>query len=170
MAAIIGLCVCSSLSAVGGWFGGFIPGTEPHFLKEMNTAEWKKVVDDLKVRVEKRNEDMGEMTEKAGPDLSGLPAEERVEFMMMAKNHVQELRESETCEKAKELLDGNKYKDTLSAYPDDIFTFSGSKRKVDVLESAIGLDDDFPKREFDGALEVCAATDEAFEEVLNRFN
>ena len=170
MAAIIALCFCSSLSAAGGWFGGFIPGTEPHFLKEMNATEWKNIANDLKVMNEERKEEMKELDEKAGPDLSGLSADERVEFMMMAKNHTQKLRESETCEKAKELLDGNKFKDTLTAYPNDIFTLSGSKRKREVWESAVGIDDDFPKRELDGALEVCIATDEAFEEIMERFN
>ena len=34
MAAIVlGLCCCSSFSVAGGWFGGFIPGTDPHFVK-----------------------------------------------------------------------------------------------------------------------------------------
>ena len=33
IAAVVGLCCCSSLSAAGGWFGGFISGTKPHFFK-----------------------------------------------------------------------------------------------------------------------------------------
>jgi hypothetical protein len=166
MAAIIALCFCSSLSAAGGWFGGLIPGTEPHFKNEMNATEWKKIVDDLKVMTEKRKEEMKELDEKAGPDLSGLSADERVEFIMMAKNHMQELRDSDTCKK----VNDNKFKDTLTAYPNDIFTLSGSKRKREVWESAVGIDDDFPKREVDGALEICVATDEAFEEIMERFN
>ena len=168
MAAIIALCFCSSLSAAGGWFGGLIPGTEPHFKNEMNATEWKKIVDDLKVMTEKRKEEMKELDEKAGPDLSGLSADERVEFIMMAKNHMQELRDSDTCKKVNELLDGNKFKDTLTAYPNDIFTLSGSKRKREVWESAVGIDDDFPKREVDGALEICVATDEEFQKFIER--
>jgi hypothetical protein len=168
IAVVLGLCCCSSLSAAGGWFGGFIPGTEPHFKKEMNTTEWKEIVDELKVRTEKIREDVGDLAEKAGPDLSGLSDEERTEYIDKSKKYMQELRESETCEKVKELLDGNKFKDTLSAYPDDIFTLSGSKRKHEVWEDAIGLDDDFPKRELDGTLEMCVATDEEFQKFIER--
>lgn len=169
---VVGLCCCSSFSAAGGWFGGFIPGTEPHFLKEMNATEWKKIIDDLKVRTEKRKEDVGDLAEKAGPDLSGLSDEERTEYIDKSKKFTQELRDSDTCKKTRELFDGtrenNKFKDTLSAYPDDIITLGGSKRKQEVWESAIGLDDDFPKRELDGALEVCIATDEEFKKFIER--
>lgn len=169
---VVGLCCCSSLSAAGGWFGGFIPGTEPHFKKEMNTTEWKKIIDEMKVIIKKRKEDIGDLAEKAGPDLSGLSDEERTEYIDKSKKYTQELRDSDTCKKTRELFDGtrenNKFKDTLSAYPDDIITLGGSKRKQEVWESAIGLDDDFPKRELDGALEVCIATDEEFQKFIER--
>lgn len=169
---VVGLCCCSSFSAAGGWFGGFIPGTEPHFKKEMNTTEWKKIIDEMKVIIKKRNEDIGDLAEKAGPDLSGLSDEERTEYIDKSKKYTQELRDSDTCKKTRELFDGtrenNKFKDTLSAYPDDIITLGGSKRKQEVWESAIGLDDDFPKRELDGALEVCIATDEEFQKFIER--
>ena len=169
---VVGLCCCSSFSAAGGWFGGFIPGTEPHFKKEMNTTEWKKIIDEMKVITKKRKEDVGDLAEKAGPDLSGLSDEERTEYIDKSKKYVQELRDSDTCKKTRELFDGtrenNKFKDTLSAYPDDIITLGGSKRKQEVWESAIGLDDDFPKRELDGALEVCIATDEEFQKFIER--
>lgn len=169
---VLGLCCCSSFSAAGGWFGGFIPGTEPHFKKEMNATEWKKIIDELKVMTKKRKEDVGDLAEKAGPDLSGLSDEERTEYIDKSKKYMQELRDSDTCKKVKELIgtyENNKYKDTLSAYPDDIITLSGSKRKHEVWESAVGLDDDdFPKREFDGAVEVCMATDEQFQEFIER--
>ena len=169
---VVGLCCCSSFSAAGGWFGGFIPGTEPHFKKEMNATEWKKIIDELKVMTKKRKEDVGDLAEKAGPDLSGLSDEERTEYIDKSKKYVQELRDSDTCKKTRELFDGtrenNKFKDTLSAYPDDIITLGGSKRKQEVWESAIGLDDDFPKRELDGALEVCIATDEEFQKFIER--
>jgi len=168
---VLGLCCCSSLSAAGGWFGGFIPGTEPNFLKEMNATEWKKIVDDLKVLTEKRKKETKDF-EKGGPGGADLSAEERQKMMDVLKKYMQELRDSDTCKKVNELLDGtresNKYKDTLSAYPDDIFTLSGSKRKHEVWESAVGLDDDFPKRELDGALEVCMATDEEFQKFIER--
>lgn len=169
---VVGLCCCSSFSAAGGWFGGFIPGTEPHFKKEMNTTEWKKIIDEMKVIIKKRKEDIGDLAEKAGPDLSGLSDEERTEYIDKSKKYTQELRDSDTCKKTRELFDGtrenNKFKDTLSAYPDDIITLGGSKRKQEVWESAIGLDDDFPKRELDGALEVCIATDEEFQKFIER--
>ena len=169
---VVGLCCCSSFSAAGGWFGGFIPGTEPHFKKEMNATEWKKIIDEMKVIIKKRKEDIGDLAEKAGPDLSGLSDEERTEYIDKSKKYTQELRDSDTCKKTRELFDGtrenNKFKDTLSAYPDDIITLGGSKRKQEVWESAIGLDDDFPKRELDGALEVCIATDEEFQKFIER--
>ena len=172
IAVVVGLCCCSSFSAAGGWFGGFIPGTEPHFKKEMNTTEWKKIIDEMKVIIKKRKEDIGDLAEKAGPDLSGLSDEERTEYIDKSKKYTQELRDSDTCKKTRELFDGtrenNKFKDTLSAYPDDIITLGGSKRKQEVWESAIGLDDDFPKRELDGALEVCIATDEEFQKFIER--
>ncbi len=168
---VVGLCCCSSLSAAGGWFGGFIPGTEPHFKKEMNTTEWKKIIDELKVMTKKRKEETKDF-QKGGPDGADLSAEERQEMINVLKNHAQELRDSDTCKKTRELFDGirenNKFKDTLSAYPDDIITLGGSKRKQEVWESAIGLDDDFPKRELDGALEVCIATDEEFQKFIEK--
>ena len=166
IAVVVGLCCCSSFSAAGGWFGGFIPGTEPNFLKEMKATEWKKIVDEMKVMNKKNKEETKEF-EKGGPDGADLSAEERQELMNVLKNHMQELRDSETCKKVNELLDGtresNKYKDTFSAYPDDIITLGGSKHKHEVWDSAIGLDDDFPKREFEGAMTVCMATDEEFQ-------
>ena len=66
---ILGLCCCSSLSAAGGWFGGFIPGTEPHFKKEMNTTEWKKIIDEMKVMIKKEKGRCGGSGRKsrAGP-------------------------------------------------------------------------------------------------------
>ena len=164
---VLGLCCCSSLSAAGGWFGGFIPGTEPHFKKEMNTTEWKKIIDEMKVMIKKRMEETKEF--EKGADLS---AEERQKMKDVLKKRMQELRDSDTCKKVNELVDGtrenNKFKNTLSAYPDDIITLGGSKRKQEVWESAIGLDDDFPKRELDGALEVCIATDEEFQKFIER--
>ena len=168
---VLGLCCCSSLSAAGGWFGGFIPGTEPHFKKEMNTTEWKKIIDEMKVMIKKRKKETKEF-EKGGPGGADLSAEERQKMMDVLKKYMQELRDSDTCKKVNELLDGtresNKFKDTLSAYPDDIFTLSGSKRKHEVWESAVGLDDDFPKQELDGALEVCIATDDEFQKFIER--
>ncbi len=167
---VLGLCCCSSFSAAGGWFGGFIPGTEPNFLKAMNATEWKEIVDYLKVMTKKRNEETKDL-KTVGPGGTDLSPAERQEMMNVMKNHMQELRESDTCKKVNELIgtrENNKYKDTLTAYPDDIFTLSGSKRKHEVWESAVGLDDDFPKREFDGAVEVCMATDEQFQKFIER--
>ena len=171
IAVVLGLCCCSSFSAAGGWFGGFIPGTEPNFKKEMKATEWKEIVDEMKV-MNKKNKEKTKEFEKGGPGGADLSAEERQELMDVLKNHMQELRKSETCKKVNELIDGtrenNKFKNTLSAYPDDIITLGGSKRKHEVWESAIGLDDDFPKHEFDGALAVCIATDEEFQEFRER--
>lgn len=167
---VLGLCCCSSFSVAGGWFGGFIPGTEPEFLKAMDATKWKEIIDELKVMTEKRNEETKEF-EKGGPGGTDLSAEERQEMMNVMKNHMQELRDSDTCKKIKEFIDtreNNKYKKTLSDYPDDIITLSGSKRKQDVFESAIGIDDDFTKQEFDSAVEVCVATDEQFQEFIER--
>jgi hypothetical protein len=167
---VLGLCCCSSFSAAGGWFGGFIPGTEPNFLKAMNATEWKEIVDDLKVMTKKRNEETKDF-KKGGPGGTDLSPAERQEMMNVMKNHMQELRESDTCKKVNELIDtreNNKYKKTMSDYPDDIITLSGSKRKQDVFESTVGIDDDFPKQEFDSAVEVCMATDEQFQEFIER--
>jgi hypothetical protein len=30
---VLALCCCSSSASAGGFFGGFIPGTDPHFVK-----------------------------------------------------------------------------------------------------------------------------------------
>jgi hypothetical protein len=163
---VIGLCCCSSLSAAGGWFGGFIPGTEPNFLKEMKATEWKKLIDEMKVMNKKNKGRFG----GDGRLRADLSAEERQELMDVLKKHIQELRDSDTCKKVNELFDGtrenNKFKNTLSAYPGDIITLGGSKRKHEVWGSAIGLDYDFPKHEFDGALAVCIATDEEFQKFI----
>ena len=73
------------------------------------------------------------------------------------------------CKKVNELFDGtrenNNFKDTLSAYPDDVITLGGSKRKSEIWENAIGIDEEFPRRELEGALEVCIATDEEFQKI-----
>ena len=169
---LLALCCLSSSASAGGFFGGLIPGTEPHFLKKMNATEWKKVIDDLKVMTEKRNEGTKDFKE-GGPGGTDLSTEERQEMKNVMINFMQELRESETCKNVNKLLDGtresNKFKDTMSSYPDDIFTLSGSKRKHDVWENAIGLDGvDFPKREFDGAMDVCTVTEEEFEKLKER--
>ena len=61
IAVVLGLCCCSSLSAAGGWFGGFIPGTEPNFLKEMKATEWKKLIVEMKVMNKKNKENRAEI-------------------------------------------------------------------------------------------------------------
>ena len=168
IAVVLGICCCSSSLSAGGWFGGFISGTEPHFKKEMKVTEWKEIVDELKVITKKRDEETKEF-EKGGPDGADLSPEEHEELMNVLKKHMQDLRDSDTCKKVNELFDGtrenNNFKDTLSAYPDDVITLGGSKRKSEIWENAIGIDEEFPRRELEGALEVCIATDEEFQKI-----
>ena len=47
IAAVVGLCCCSSLSAAGGWSGGFISGTKPHFIKTVKISELADIVKGL---------------------------------------------------------------------------------------------------------------------------
>ena len=45
---LLALCCCSSSAGAGGFFGGLIPGTEPHFLKVTKAREMKEIVAELK--------------------------------------------------------------------------------------------------------------------------
>ena len=174
---LLALCCCSSSASAGGFFGGFVSGTEPHFLKTMKASEFKELIDELKA-MKKTHEAEREKFPNPGPDMSGLSAEERVEYIEIMKKNLVQLRESDSCKKMKELIgsrEDNKFKSTLNDYPDDIFTLSGTKRKHEVWENAIGLDEGgtdesgkFTKRDFDHTAEMCMATDEEFEKFIER--
>ena len=45
---VLAICCLSSSIGAGGFFGGMIPGTEPHFLKVTKAKEMKDIVKDLK--------------------------------------------------------------------------------------------------------------------------
>jgi len=110
--------------------------------------------------------------------MSGLNEEERVEYIKIVKDNLVELRESDSCKKMKELMgsrEDSEFKSTLDDYPGDIFTLSGTKRKHEVWENAIGLDEGgidelgkFTARDFEGAVQMCMVTEEEFEKFIER--
>jgi len=174
---LLALCCCSSSASAGGFFGGLIPGTKPHFLKTIKASEFKELIDELKA-MKKNREMLHEKFPNPGPDMSGLNDEERVEYIKIVKDNLVELRESDSCKKMKELMgsrEDSEFNSTLNDYPDDIFTLSGTKRKHEVWENAIGLDKGgtdelgkFTARDFEGAVQMCMSTEEEFEKFIER--
>ena len=148
MAAIVLVlcCLSSSAGVVGGFFGGFIPGTEPHLLKTLNAPKFKKIVEGLKIY----KADQDEYEKKFADD-----DDERLRVL---KNSKDKLRVSDTCDRAREIIgseENNKFKPIYRDYPDDIFTLDGTKRKDDVWEKAIGIDDEFTPMTLDGGVRLC---------------
>jgi len=132
MAAIIvvvGLCCCSSLSVVGGWFGGLIPGTEPHYLKTIEASEFKNNLESLEEMWNNyKNTFLNDDLENK-PDVS-------VKDMEMAVSDFN----YDSCENyLQSLSNTNKNMSAYASSPQQkIITLSGSKRGADVLYTYLG--------------------------------
>jgi hypothetical protein len=143
MAAIIlVLCCLCCLSSSASFVGGFIPGTEPHLLKTLNAPKFKKIVEGLKIY----KADQEEYEKKFADD-----DDERLRVLKISTDN---LRVSDTCDRVREII-GNKFKPIYRDYPDKIFTLDGTKRKDDVWEKAIGIDDKFTPMNLDGGVRLC---------------
>ena len=167
---VLGLCCCSSLSAAGGWFGGFISGTKPHFIKTVKISEMTDIVKGLKTYTEEDKEYKKKAVDEAEKrNAMDLNDEEKLELMRILKISAENLRAGaygKTCDKVKELFgstEENKYQPIFKEYQDDIFTLSGSKRKNEVFEEEIGIDDNFTRSDMDIGIGMCLASDEDFE-------
>ena len=55
LVGVLALCCLSSSASAGGFFGGLIPGTEPHFLKVTQADKMKEIVDGELCKVVKEN-------------------------------------------------------------------------------------------------------------------
>jgi hypothetical protein len=170
IAAVVGLCCCSSLSAAGGWFGGFISGTKPHFIKTVKISEIADIVKGLKTYKEEDKEYKKKAVDEAEKEnVMDLNDEQKLELVRILKIGAENLRAGAhggICDKVKEMygsIEENKYQPIVDEYPDDIFTLSGSKRKKDVWENAVGLDDNFTRSDMGEGLNICLTSDEDFE-------
>ena len=170
IAAVVGLCCCSSLSAAGGWFGGFISGTKPHFIKTVKISEMADIVKGLKTYKEDDKEYKKKAVDEAEKEnVMDLNDEQKLELVRILKIGAENLRAGAhggICDKVKEIfgsIEENKYQPIFKKYPDDVFTLSGSKRKKDVWEVAVGIDDNFTRSDMGEGLNICLTSDEDFE-------
>jgi hypothetical protein len=172
---LLALCCCSSSASAGGFFGGFIPGTEPHFLKATQADKMKEIVEGF-VKYNKEGKEKLEKFPDPGPDLSGLNNEERVEYMEIARDHTQELRDGEFCKIVKENTtdEGNfNGKSALTNYSSSVFTLNGSKNKKVLFEQYVGIGpgpNQISNSKLPETIGMCTMPDEAFEELMERFN
>jgi hypothetical protein len=167
---VLALCCLSSSVGVGGFFGGLIPGTEPHFMKVAKAKEMKDIVKDLKKFINDYETQIQTKFPNAGPDLSGLSTEDRAEYITMAKENMTSLRVGEICVKVKDNTDKNgKFlgKEELKEYTNNVFTLNGNVSKNKLFGDYIGLDDNIDKSKVDEMVGVCLATDEEFDELIN---
>ena len=167
---VLAICCLSSSIGAGGFFGGMIPGTEPHFLKVTKAKEMKDIVKDLKKLINDYETQIQTEFPNAGPDLSGLNTEERTVYSTMAKENMTSLRDGEICVKVKDNTDKNgKFvgKVELNEYTNNVFTLNGNVSKNKLFGDYIGLDDNISKSKVDEMMSVCLATDEEFDELIN---
>lgn len=171
---LLALCCLSSSAGVGGLFGGFIPGTEPHFLKATEADKMKEIVKGFVKHTKEGKEKLKKFPDP-GPDMSGLNGEERVEYMKIARDHMQELRDGEFCKVVKENTtdEGNFIgKSALKNYSTDVFTLNGSKNKNVIFEQYAGIGpgpDQIINGRIPEMIVLCTVPDETFEELMKRF-
>jgi hypothetical protein len=167
-------CCASSVGGVGGFLGGFIPGTEPHFLKVTEADKMKEIIEGF-VKHGKEGKEKVEKFPEPGPDMSGLNDEERVEYMDIARDHMQELRDGELCKVVKENTNAEfnfNGKSALTKYSSSVFTLNGFKNKNDIFEQYVGIGpgpNQFSNSKLPETIALCVIPDEAFEEVMKIF-
>ena len=159
-------CCSSSVSGIGGFLGGFIPGTEPHFLKVTKAKEMKEIVAELKKFTNDREAEIKTRFPNADPDMSNLSIEDRAEYITMTKENMSNLRNGEICVKVRDNTDENGKlmgQTELNEYSDKVFTLNGTKGKNKLFREYVdGFD------EVGDMVDVCIATDEEFDELINR--
>jgi hypothetical protein len=98
--------------------------------------------------------------------MSNLSAEDKAEYITMMKEKLSSLRNGEICVKVKDNTDENgKFmgQAELKEYSDTVFTLNGTKGKNKLFREYVdGFD------EVDDMVGVCIATDEEFDELINR--
>ena len=157
---VLGLCCCSSLSAAGGWFGGFIPGTEPHFLKTVEAPLMKKLVEEIE-KLTKEKDDMGNF----GP---GGPGNEEDKKKLL--DFFEKVKNSDVCRTMKEKdfkskMDGYEWTDILRL---PAFEYI---QKEQLLKSYLHGDDadaTDKKKNFDEFGGMCMMTDDQWDSILSK--
>jgi hypothetical protein len=118
---IITLCLCSSFSAslgFGAFSRGVIPGTEPHYLK--NLQAFKVVFDPIKPDIQEFKDKF--MEPSSGRIKEGVTLNEKTLF-------VYEKIGEEQCT----LIKKKWYKSDFSEPPSTVFSLSGNKEKSDIF-------------------------------------
>jgi hypothetical protein len=159
-------CCSSSVGGIGGFLGGFIPGTEPHFLKVTKAKEMKEIVAELKKFTNDHETQIKTRFPNADPGMSNLSIEDRAEYITMTKENMSNLRNGEICVKVRDNTDENGKlmgQTELNEYSDKVFTLNGTKGKNKLFREYVdGFD------EVGDMVDVCIATDEEFDELINR--
>jgi len=167
-------CCASSASGVGGFLGGFIPGTEPHFLNVTQADKMKEIIEGF-VKDTKEGKEKLEKFPEAGPNASGLNEEDRVEYLEIARDHMQDFHDGELCKVVKENTDDEgKFngKSALTKYSSSVFTLNGFKNKKDLFEQYVGIGhgpDKISSEKVRETMILCVASDEDFEKYMEMF-
>ena len=171
---VVALCCVSSSASIGGFFGGLIPGTGPHFLKVTQADKMKEFVEGF-VKSTKEGKEKLEKFPEPGPDMSGLNAEERVEYLEIARKHMQDFHDGELCKVVKENTNTEgKFngKSALTKYSTNVFTLNGSKNKNVIFEQYVGIGpgpDQISNGKLPETIGMCVASDEDFEKYMKMF-
>lgn len=170
---LLALCCLSSSAIAGGFFGGIIPGTEPHFLRVTEANKMKEIIEGLL----KQNEENKEKLSKFERGADGLPSddEERIEYKQLSSDFLQEFRGGELCTKIKEVIDtDNKYKlkSVITDYTDDVLSIDGTKNKNELFNQYVGIgnrDDQMSQNKLLENTALCVMPDDNFEEYMEKF-
>jgi hypothetical protein len=171
---VVALCCVSSSASIGGFFGGLIPGTGPHFLKVTQADKMKEFVEGF-VKSTKEGKEKLEKFPEPGPDMSGLNAEERIEYLEIARKHMQDFHDGELCKVVKENTNTEgKFngKSALTKYSTNVFTLNGSKNKNVIFEQYVGIGpgpDQISNGKLPETIGMCVASDEDFEKYMKMF-
>ena len=96
---VLVLCISCSLCVAGSFFGGFIDGTEPHFLKVIEADKAKEVYS-LAVKLREKHKNELSKFSNPGPGGSDLDEDEYDEYKKITDKLKEETRDSFFCKKA----------------------------------------------------------------------
>ena len=136
---VLVLCISCSLSVAGSFFGGFINGTEPHFLKVIEADKAKEIYS-LAVKLREKHKNELSKFSNPGPGGSDLDEDEYDEYKKITDKLKEETRDSFFCKKAI-AFDIKGSKKVRDNYQTNVFTLDGTKRKKDIYEKYIGSND-----------------------------
>lgn len=157
---VVGLCCCSSFSAAGGWFGGFIPGTEPHFLKTVEAPLMKEVVEKIE-ELTKEKDDMGNF----GP---GGPTNDEDKKKLL--DFFEKVKNSDVCRTMKEKdfkskVDGYEWTDILRL---PAFEYIQKQQLLKSYLHGDGADATDKKKNVDEFGGMCMMTDDQWDSILSK--